>query len=274
MSFSFGGSKQQQTTKESSQVDPWGPAQPLLRNVIDDLGRMKGEMNLGGTYDAMDELKKRLEAGNPGAESIKTIGGEMINTRDYVPDVQAAYGDLKTRLTDTADGKNLDLGNNQYLQDMLNKVGDDAQNRVNGTFAAAGRDLSGANNIEVGRGVTSAQLPMLLEQYNKEQARTDAAGRDLFGAGTGTATTSSALDEARAKMRAAGADLESKGYQADIDNGQQLLDLETLRSKMPFDAMGWLTQLLYPAAGLGSQSSGESLSKGTKIGGQAGAKLF
>lgn len=515
MSFSFGSSKNKSQTQESSQVNPWAPAQPLLKDVLADLGKARQGLDSSGTVRAIDGAMSTIARGNPAVDAAMTVGGDAVGTRNYVPQAQAAYrafagrtadtangedvgvgtgqylgpdgggpvsgltrrladtadrgnvdgagnpygnamnsalsgltrnlsdtaeganidgagnpygttlqsgmsdlsrrlagtadgsnidnpnnryaadletgyGSLDKRLSGVADGSNLDLGNNTYLQKLLTQVGDEAQNRVNAQFAAAGRDLSGANNAEVGRGVTAAQLPLLLDQYTREQGRTDAAGRDLFqanattrdrinaqrnveqgrtdtagrdlfdannavggslntqrnieqgrtdaagrdlyqartnvgrdlnaqrnveqgrsdaaardiysadasqrgvlldqfnrdttrqdtaardlfGAGTDTAKTSSGLDAARLAQRQAGVGLLNQGYDLESGDAQRLIELERLKSQVPFDQLGWLTQLLYPAAGLGSQSSGTSSTTGTKSGFQAGAKIY
>ena len=58
-----------------------------------------------------------------------------------------------------------------------------------------------------------------------------------------------------------------------IAQGQQAIDLETLKAQLPFASSGWLAQLLYPAAGLGGQSTSHGTAKGTQLGAQTGFKL-
>ena len=57
------------------------------------------------------------------------------------------------------------------------------QNSVNGQFAGAGRDLSGLNQQYLGRGITAAEAPILLNQYNQNVAQRQQAASGLLGAG-------------------------------------------------------------------------------------------
>lgn len=163
-------------------------------------------------------------------------------------------------MTPTADGQNLDLRNNSYLQNLLTQVGDDAQNRVNAQFAAAGRDSSGANQAAVGRGVTEAQAPLLLDMYNREQGRTDAAARDLFSGSGQTAQTIAGLDRARSDLRSQGVATTQAAMEARDAGANTRLRLEQQMRDLPYQNLAQLAQLLFPAAQLGGQSSGTGTS--------------
>ena len=155
---------------------------------------------------------------------------------------------------------------NPYIKQMLTQVGNDASQRVNSQFAAAGRDLSGYNQQDVGRGVTAAQLPILFDQYNREQGRTDAAARDLYGAGNTTAQTVSGLDDNAMKMRALGIDTGKAALDARNYGDNQMINLEEQKKAIPFEGLSKIAELLYPAAKLGSQETGTSTVKGKQSG--------
>lgn len=55
---------------------------------------------------------------------------------------------------------------NPYLNDMIDLLGKQANQRVNQSFNASGRMGSGANADTAARAITEAQLPFLLNQYN------------------------------------------------------------------------------------------------------------
>ena len=259
----FKSSKQQ--TQQQSQTDPWAPTQPLLKDVIARLGGLSTTGD-GSTEAAIDRLSALYGNGGGSADVFRQVGQGLVDTPDRTGQIDTARTDLTQRLSATADGRNLNLAENPYLQSMLTQVGDDAQKRINAQFAGAGRDLSGANNLEVGRGVTQAQLPILLDQFNREQGRTDAAARDLANFGLEGAKTQTAMDTARGALRRTGAETIQAGRELEAGDLGQLLDLAMAKERLPFDRMGWLTDLLNPIAGLGSQSQGSGTTKGTQWG--------
>lgn len=261
MNVSFGKTKEKAQQTAKSQTDPWDVVIPY---VTDLLGKTKGpSAEVGPTTEqtaAYGQLKDNAAAGNPYAGSLDTLTKDLFAS----PGVNAGYADLERRLTPTAEGTNLDIGNDPYLQNLLKTVGDDAQWRINSMFAGAGRDLSGINQQAVGRGVTQAQAPILVDQLNREKARSDAAARDLFGAKTTAETTT-------ADLRRAGVDVADAALTARDYGPNTIIDLEEQLKKMPYEELSWLAELLYPAAGLGEQTTGEgtSVKKGTSFGGKA-----
>lgn len=262
MSLKMGSSKTKQT--QQSQSDPWDVTIPYITEF---LGKVPGAQ--GPTADqkgAIDDLKSQVSAGNPNAGQIMDLAGDQFGTESQSGTVKQGYDDLTRRMSGTADGANLDLANNTYLQNLLTQVGDDAAMRTNAQFAAAGRDLSGANQMAVGKGVTQAQLPLLLEQFNREQQRTDAAGRTLFDAAGSTAGQAQNLDAAALATRAGGIDTTKAGLEAQAYGPNQILNLDEQLKGMTYDELDRIAALLFPAAKLGEQSSGTGTSKNKSMG--------
>src|SRR6185312_8181204 len=63
------------------------------------------------------------------------------------------------------------IGNNPALKAQLDSLTQDITNQVNGQFAAAGRDMSGANTQTLGRGIAQGVAPVLAAQYNTDVDR-------------------------------------------------------------------------------------------------------
>jgi hypothetical protein len=57
--------------------------------------------------------------------------------------------------------------NTPGFSDAINTMTSDITNQVNGSFAGAGRDFSGANQMALGRGLTSGLAPTIAAQYNQ-----------------------------------------------------------------------------------------------------------
>lgn len=267
--MSFGSKKQTTNSSFDNQSDPWDEVTPYLKDWLGKVGSTGAGGGVGATSGqaaAFDELK--ANAGNPMAGDIAGLARDQLATGDNTGMARDGYTDLQRRLRGTADGSNLDLSKNTYLQNLLTQVGDDAQNRVNASFAAAGRDFSGANQGAVARGVTSAQAPLLLDMFNKEQGRTDAAARDLFSASGQTAGTIAQLDKSRSDLRTQGVETSKAAMEARDSGANTRLKLEQQLKDLPYQDLAQLAQLLFPAAQLGGQSSGTgtSTTKGTSWG--------
>lgn len=265
MSVSFGSKKQ--TTQQQSQSDPWSQAIPYVTDLLSKTKAASADVGpTAKQSDAYAELESNAAAGNPYAGSIDKLATDLYGSTSYSPEVASGYTDLEKRLTPTANGENLDLSNNPQLQAALKTAADDAQWRINSMFAGAGRDLSGINQQSVSRGITQAEAPILLNQYNTEQQRTDAAARDLNTAKVNAATTKSGLDSATATLRQAGINVGNEALAAKDYGPNQILQLEDQLKNLPYDELSKLAALIYPAAGLGGTSSGTATQKGTSFG--------
>lgn len=274
MSFNFGAQRDRQQQHTAQANEPWAPAQPMLRELLASLptGASLGTLS-GGQQDAFTRLRELYTRNNPVVDDARTVSRDLVDTPDRTGVIDTAYGNLERRLTPTADGTNLNVENNPYIQRMLQQVGDDAQTRIGSIFAGAGRDLSGTHNIETGRGVAAAQLPILFDQFNREQGRTDAAARDLHTARVGDTQTQGAMDEARARLRALGLEIGNAADTAETGQAERLLELENQFRRLPMEQQGWLAQILQGLGGMGGTQTGESTTNRDRIGGNVGFRF-
>lgn len=277
MSFMISGSKKTEKQVMDQKTDPWAPAQPMLKDMLARTSTAADTTGVGalstGQTAALDAMKADAMEGNPNAPAMRDVSTDLINTTDRTPGVVAGLDDFKRRTSGTADGLNLDLSKNPHIQPLLQQLADKAAWRTNAMFAGAGRDLSPDNIIATSRGVTEATAPILFDQYNREQGRTDAAARGIYDAENATATTATGLDAARAQLRKLGIDIGDEALAAERSGPERQLAIENLRKQIPFDELGYLASLLNPVAGLGSQTEGHATKKGTSFGASAGFKL-
>jgi hypothetical protein len=164
-----------------------------------------------------------------------------------------------------ADGRNLNLTENPFIQQMLQNTTDDAILRTNEMFAGAGRSFSGANQRAIGQAVSEAQTPILAQLYQFEQGRTDAAGRDLFGGAINSARTQTDLDAAANAARASGLNVASAGfgladqaYETGLRGAQDAYSLEGALRNMGIEDLTRFGGLLGNVAGLGQTATGTS----------------
>ena len=276
MSLSFGGKSSKSKTNSTSQNDPWEETIPYLKEFLGKLGGVSASTPTGPTptqIDAFGQLKDIAGAGNPYAGQIDDLANDLFGTQSQAPMAKGSYEDLTRRLTPTAEGENLDIMNDPQLAKLLQFVGDDAANRINSQFAGAGRDMSGINQQLVARGVGQAQLPILTDQLNREKGRTDAAARDLYGAGQGTAQNIANLDKIKATLQQAGIDVGKEALDAKAWGPEALINLEEQMKNLPYEQLQKIAELLFPAAGLGGQQQGWSSTKGSQVGAGASFKL-
>jgi hypothetical protein len=264
MSGAFGSQKSKTASK--SQSDPWDVAIPALTDLVGKIRPMIGQ-NAGPTADqqtAIDQIKTNAAAGNPYADDLDTLANDTFGAQSQSGTVTSAYDEFQRRLNPVADGANLDIMNNPHLMAMLEEVGGNARNAVNSSFAAFGGGGSRmAKPTAISRGVTQAQLPLLLDQFNREQGRTDAAGRDLFAGGNTAASAVQGLDQAALDQRAKGADIGQAALDAENWGPNAILNLDEQVKNMPADWLAKIASILYPAGQLGQQEQGNSSTKGS-----------
>lgn len=268
MSFSMGSqkTKQQQTT----QTDPWKPAIGPIKELIGSLPDPTGVTDRQA--DAFGDLRAIAARGDPNAlaEARNARTALNFNLKSTAPIAQQGYADYTRRMSDVADGKNQDIGNDPYLQQLLTQVGDEAANRNRAAFAAAGRDGSGYDMQTTARGVTQAQLPILVDQLNRERARTDTAAGNLYGAANTTAQNVLDLNKTAAEtttgIRERGVGLNKAALEAKAFGPTQILNLEEQLKTLPLEEASKIAEILFNAGKLGQQSEGQSSGKSKSMG--------
>jgi hypothetical protein len=276
MSYSFGTSEQKQGSKTKS--NPWAPTIPYLEDFLKTTGDVSKANPAGVTADqktAFGQLEANALEGSPWVDQQKQLTASLYGGGpDRTGMVSDAYSGLQSQLGGYASGQYLDPMSNPQMQAMLQQVGDDAFNRINAQFAGAGRDLSGANQMAAARGVTQAQLPLLLDQYNRAQSQQFDAAKTLYGAGASTADVLSAMDKQRFALQGQAAAAGQTATDQQNQGANAILDLEQQQKMMPYEDLGALASLLFPAAQLGKQEkssgrvAGSSHGFGLSLGGK------
>lgn len=292
-----GTTQQTQNQTQSSATNPWAEANPALTGI---LGQLQGGLNNTGVTNAENSAYGTLQnnAGNYSSTVAPQIGGyaaTLLNgggAMNQAPGLQAgltnyqgalgnatgaAAGNLssyQSQLMPFANGSM--VGHNPALQAQLDQIRTDTTNQVNGSFAGAGRDFSGANQMALGRGIAAGQAPVIAQQYNQDVQNQMGAAGSLYGAGNTTGafqannagnafsagnTTGgllSGLNQQSLANQGQGVQSSQDALSAQNTGANAALQAEAARRGIPVQALGLLAQIGIPIAGLGGTSSGTS----------------
>ncbi len=262
------GGQSTSTQTQQSQTAPWAAAQPVLQTILGQLGT--GLNNTGLTSaesSALDTLRNNAAQGNPYAAQIAGYAGSLLNgggANAQAGNVQDNLASYRSWLTPYADGSM--IGNNPALGAQLAQIRTDVGNSVNSQFAAAGRDLSGANLMALGRGVAAAEAPVIAAQYNQDVSNRLAAANALYGAGNTTANTLTQMQQADLANRGQGVTAAQSALDAQNYGANAALAEEAQRRGIPVQALSLLAQIGVPIAQLGQQSNGTTTGTQEKSG--------
>lgn len=262
MGSSAGTSTGTQTTQTQSRTAPWGPAQKPLKEIIGGVaGEIPNYQPTAAETGALNTISQNAQAGNPFTGQITSLANDLFSGGpDRSGMMTNAYADYQKQAQPYLDPGYLDPASNPAFKGYLDTVSNDIQNRVNGMFAGAGRDLSGANQQSLARGIAEGTAPIFANQYNQNVATQRGVMEGLLG-GAGTTTgILSGLDQTALGNRAQGVGAASEALGAQNYGAKSILEAEAMRRGLPLNNLSQLSSLLLPIAGLGGQSSGTATS--------------
>lgn len=239
-----------QTTNQTSQATPYGPAAGSINTILGKLNTQVGNADLTANENsALDTLTANANAGNPFTGQITSLATGLLNGGGATANDNDIRGNLSTYqglLSPYASGSM--IGNNPALKAQLDTLTSDIRNQVNGQFAAAGRDMSGANSQALGRGIAQGVAPVLAAQYNTDVERALGAASSLYGAGNQTFGILNDNNQTANQNAQAGIDVGSAALQARDSAANQLLAIEAQRRGIPVQNLSGLLGTISPVA--------------------------
>jgi hypothetical protein len=191
--------------------------------------------------------------------------------QDFSGIANSAYGQLQQTLSPYTQSNYTDPTQTPGMQNVLDTIRNDVSNSVNGQFAGAGRDLSGANTQALARGISQGEAQPLLAQYNQNVQNQQGAANSLYNAGGSTAGLLSSLQQTGLGNQLSGLQAAPLANNANVGAGATLQAGQTARG-LPLSNLGQVLNLLLPIAGLGGQSTGTSQTTGSQT--MSGAQQF
>ena len=262
--MSFNTTSQKVKSSQTSDQKPYEPTIAPINNLISAIPTYTGPS--ATETGAIGALGDNAAKGDPYSASIDGLAKSLYSTPSQAGTVSDGYQALQGRLNPIADGQNQSLTENPYIAHMLSVTADNAANAVKGQFASAGRDLSGYSQEATAKGISDAQLPILANQFNQQQGRTDAATRTLYDASGATAQGVAGLNTQAQTQQQRGIDVGNAAIAAGNYGPEQALNVEAQRRNLPYDSLDKMANILYPAAQLGRKTTATGTSKGRSTG--------
>ena len=245
----LGTSQTQQS--QSSQTQPWAPAQPMLQNLLGGLSQQFGNYQpTQNENSALNQITANAQnMPNYGAQANAMAGSYLGG--DPTGLLSPALKQYQSQLNPYANGSNLDPTKAPGMDAVLSTIRNDVGNSVNQQFAGAGRDLSGMNQQSLARGISQGEAVPLLGQYNQNVQNQLSSAGNLYNA---SGTTAGALTGNQMQ----GLNLASMAPSLTNAGPMAILQAEAARRGLPLNNLGMLENLTIPIAGLGTQSQGQS----------------
>ncbi|MBN9601812.1 MAG: tail fiber domain-containing protein [Afipia felis] len=249
-------------TTQQSTTQPWQPAQPALNGILGQLQNLIPNSGLSSTsQDAINQMEGNAQAGNPYSGQISGVVSNLLNGGGATaqnPAIQNAYSQYSAQTNPLASNTDYNPYNTPGFADALKTMSSDITNSVNGQFAAAGRDFSGANSQALSRGLAQGLAPTIANQYNQNVQNQQNAAGNLYSAGNTTSGLLAGLNQQGLSNQVQGISSANDALSAQNYTPQMLLQLEQLKQSIPAQNLGLLAQIGVPIAGLGTQSQGTS----------------
>ena len=270
----MGGQSKSETTQQSTTA-PWETAQPALQGILSQLTGNLG--NTGVTGAESGALSTLVNNSNNGSATYAPMVADYAKSllqgggaTDQAGNVNQNYQRYFDQTNPMASNTNYNPYDTAGFKDALSTQIADLTSGINGSFAAAGRDFSGANSQALGRGILQGVAPTIAAQYNQNVQNQQGAAGNLYNAGNTNAGILAGLQQN--KLANQGQGVTAAGQAVDTANAgaNATLMAEAQKRGIPVQALGLLAQIGIPIAGLGSQSSGT----GTTTNQMSGAQQF
>jgi len=255
----MGGGSSESTTTSSQSREPWAPAIPYLEQLLGKVGNQMGNTGLTGRENsALNQLQRLSNQPVQNVGQMRDLTRDLFRTKDYSGNVMSGYEDYKAALSPFASGEYVDPTKNAQLQGYLSTIQNDVANRTNAMFAGAGRDLSGANQNALARGISEGTAPVLYNAYNDERNRQLSAIDNIYNGGNTAATTAAGLNKLANDQRMLGYQSQQAMTAAQSAPALMQLQVEAMRRGIPMQNLGQIASMLLPLGQMGGSSYGSS----------------
>lgn len=248
-----------QSQNQNAQTGPWSASEPLLRNIMGQLGGFSTGVTPGQS-EALAGMESAAGAlPNFGDDATGVVRNFMGSQPKYDGMLTGALGDYEGGLSPYLSDSFLDPMSTPGFSDALKGIQGNITNQINSQFAAAGRDLSPGNTTALAEGLMSGSAPMLLEQYNRNMGTQRGAQDALLSARGGYAGMLSDMDQTALGNQAQGVSMAGSVPGLYMNPSAAQFDVANTGYGLPYQNLGMLQGLALPVAGMGTSSTGSSM---------------
>jgi hypothetical protein len=256
------GGQSSSTQTQQSQTAPWEAAQPMLQNILGQLQTNLGNTGITGQEStALNTLEQNASTANQYAPAISEYAKSLLaggGATNQAGSVNQNYLDYVKATQPLASNTDYNPYNTPGFKNAIDTMSSDISSGVNGQFAAAGRDFSGANSQALTRGLAQGLAPVIQSQYNQNIQNQQGAANSLYNAGNTNAGIQAGLQQQYLANQGQGVTAAGQANDSANAVANATLAAEAQRRGIPVQALGLLAQIGVPIAGLGGQSSGTS----------------
>lgn len=258
----MGGTSTTSNTQNSTTA-PWTNAQPAINGILGQVNQNLGNTGVTGAENgALGTLAQNganytssyAPQIGQNATSLLNGGGAM----NQAGAVSSAYQNYYNQTNPLASNTNYDPMQTPGIGTQLAGLSNSITSGINGQFAAAGRDGSPANSQSAAYGLAQGLAPILTGQYNQNVHNQQGAAGNLYSAGNTTSGLLSGMQNQYNANTQQGTQAAGDALNAQNTGANATLQAEAQRRGIPVQALGLLSQIGIPIAGLGSQSTGQS----------------
>lgn len=254
----MGDSKQSTTStqNQSGSISPYAPTQNELSSILNNIGGINPQVTSTQNQALSTIANNAANAPNYGPQAQSIANNLLTGGQNFQTMVSGAYNQYQGAVSPVLNSS-LDPTQTPGLSDALATIRNDVTNSVNGTFAGAGRDMSGLNQQALARGIAQGEAPVIVGQYNQNVANRLNAANGLLGGAQSSANSLSGLQQTQFGNQLQGLDTGVNGVSAAMNApAMQQLQAAAQAYGLPIQNLAQLEALTIPIAGLGKQYTG------------------
>lgn len=271
-----GTSTSQQQQTQASSTSPWAAAQPTVNGLMGQLNPLIANSGITpGETNALGQIINNASTTSQFNPQINNVTGSLLGgggANNQAGNVNQAYQQYYNATNPLASNTDYNPMNTPGIGAQLQGVNDQITQQINGSFAGAGRDMSGYNQKALATGLAQGEAPILTNQYNANVTNQQGAAGNLYNAGNTNAGILAGLQQQYLQNQQQGVQGVTSGLQAQNSGANSALGASTALQQLPAQTLGLLAQIGIPIAGLGTNSQGTSTGSGSQT--MSGAQQF
>lgn len=255
---------------QSSSTSPWAQGTQVANGLLGQLNPMIANSGITpGETNALGQIISNAGTTSQFNPQINNVTGSLLGgggANNQAGNVNQAYQQYYNATNPLASNTNYDPMQTPGIGAQLQGVNDQITQQINGSFAGAGRDMSGYNQKALATGLAQGEAPILTNQYNANVANQQGAAGNLYNAGNSHAGILAGLQQQYLQNQQQGVQGVTSGLQAQNSGANSALGASTALQQLPAQTLGLLAQIGLPIAGLGSTSTGQGNGTNTMSG--------